>query len=330
MSKKKTSDKKTALAESCVKVQVTIKTYSGIKADTKARNELADIKDANEQLVKVSKHLLNPKHLKKPIRIGKKFRNQVLYKHTLPWIDADDQVLGGGKSYVSYDRQVKKGEWRILPAKKLEWFEEQLKEYQKRFNDAVQEVIDHYSDEIKEAKKKNTGLGNLFNESDYLSTDELKARYIFIGTEGKIDEFNADDIRVSISEDVKSNIVANAQARENNVKQNADRHTAKQLVSNIEKLANALEKFDPNDKTKHPLRDSSFNDLRDMLDTIDDYLLTDDDDLKSTVADLQKDIAKAKSQSNLKKDDKARKSTAKKLRQAEKQVKVSDTAKGLF
>jgi len=34
---KKNNDKKTALAESCVKVQVTIKTYSGIKADTSAR-----------------------------------------------------------------------------------------------------------------------------------------------------------------------------------------------------------------------------------------------------------------------------------------------------
>jgi len=330
MSKKKTSDKKTALAESCVKVQVTIKTYSGIKADTKARNELADIKDANQELVRVSKHLLKEKRLKQPIKIKGRFRNQVMYKHTLPWIDADDQALGGGKSYVSYDRQVKKGEWRILPAKKLEWFEEQLKEYQKRFNDAVQEVIDHYSDEIKEAKKKNTGLGNLFNESDYLSADELKTRYIFDHEIGIINEFNADDIRVSISEDVKSNIVSTAQERNKRVQKNADRHTAKQLVSNIEKLANALEKFDPKEPSKHPLRDSSFNDLKDMLETIDDYLLTDDDDLKSTVDDLRKDIVKAKSRSNLKKDDKARKSTAKKLRQAEKQVKVSDTAKGLF
>jgi len=330
MSKKKTSDKKTALAESCVKVQVTIKTYSGIKADTKARNELADNKKANQQLVRVSKHLLDPECLKSPTRIGKQFRNQVVYKNTLPWIDADDKVLGGGKSYVSYDRQVKKGEWRILPATKLEWFEEQLKEYQKKFSTAVQKVIDDYSDNIEDAKKKNVGLGDLFNESDYLSADELKTRYIFDHEIGIINEFNADDIRVSISEDVKSNIVSTAQERNKRVQKNADRHTAKQLVSNIEKLANALEKFDPNDKTKHPLRDSSFNDLRDMLDTIDDYLLTDDDDLKSTVADLQKDIAKAKSQSNLKKDDKARKSTAKKLRQAEKQVKVSDTAKGLF
>ena len=330
MSKKKTSDKKTALAESCLKVQVTIKTYSGIKADTKARNELADIKDANQQLVKVSKHLLDPEYLKPVIKIGKQFRNQVVYKNTLPWIDANDQVLGGGKSYVSYDRQVKKGEWRILPSTKLEWFEEQLKKFQQEFNDAVQEVIDDYSKAIEEAKQKNIGLGGLFNESDYLSADELKARYIFDHEIGIINEFNADDIRVSISEDVKSNIVSTAQERNKRVQKNADRHTAKQLVSNIEKLANALEKFDPNDKTKHPLRDSSFNDLRDMLDTIDDYLLTDNDDLKSTVADLQKDIVKAKSQSNLKKDDKARKSTAKKLRQAEKQVKVSDTAKGLF
>jgi len=330
MSKKKTSDKKTALAESCVKVQVTIKTYSGIKADTKARNELADNKKANQQLVRVSKHLLDPECLKSPTRIGKQFRNQVVYKNTLPWIDADDQVLGGGKSYVSYDRQVKKGEWRILPATKLEWFEEQLKEYQKEFNDAVQKVIDGYSGAIEDAKQKNTGLGNLFNESDYLSADELKARYIFDHEIGIINEFNADDIRVSISEDVKSNIIATAQERNKGVQKNADRITAKKLVSSIERLASGLEKFDPNDKTKHPLRDGSYNDLREMLETIDDYLLSDDDDLKSTVDDLRKDIVKAKSQSNLREDDKTRKSTAKKLRKAEKQVKVSDTAKGLF
>ena len=330
MSKKKTSDKKTALAESCVKVQVTIKTYSGIKADTKARNELADIKDANQELVRVSKHLLKEKRLKQPIKIKGRFRNQVMYKHTLPWIDADDQALGGGKSYVSYDRQVKKGEWRILPAKKLEWFEEQVKMFQKEFNDAVQKVIDGYSDAIEEMKAKETGLGDLFNESDYLSADELKARYIFDHEIGIINEFNADDIRVSISEDVKSNIIATAQERNKGVQKNADRITAKKLVSSIERLASGLEKFDPNDKTKHPLRDGSYNDLREMLETIDDYLLSDDDDLKSTVDDLRKDIVKAKSQSNLREDDKTRKSTAKKLRQAEKQVKVSDTAKGLF
>ena len=94
---KKNNDKKSALADSCVKVQVTIKTYSGIKADTGARNELADIKNANSDLVKVSKHLLDPEYLKPPIQVGKQFRNQVIYKKTLPWIDADDRVLGGGK-----------------------------------------------------------------------------------------------------------------------------------------------------------------------------------------------------------------------------------------
>jgi len=330
MSKKKTSDKKTALAESCVKVQVTIKTYSGIKADTRARNELADIKDANQQLVKVSKHLLDPDYLKPVIKIGKQFRNQVVYKHTLPWIDADDQVLGGGKSYVSYDRQVKKGEWRILPSTKLEWFEEQLKKYIKEFNDAVQEIIDGYSDAIEKMKAEETGLGDLFKESDYLSPDQLRDRYVFEKDVQGINEFNADDIRIQISEGVKTNIVVTAQEREKSVRENADKDTAKKLVKGIKRLADALENYDPNDKGKHPLRDGSYNDLRDMLDTIDDYLLTDDDDLKSTVADLQKDIAKAKSQSNLKKDDKARKSTTKKLRKAEKQVKVSDTAKGLF
>ena len=44
----------------------------------------------------------------------------------------------------------------------------------------------------------------------------------------------------------------------------------------------------PKNKTKNPLRDSSYNELRDMLDSIDQYLLGDDDDLRSTVADLRK------------------------------------------
>ena len=330
MSKKKTSDKKTALADSCVKVQVTIKTYSGKKKDRKVRNKVAKDHKANRQLVDLTKQILTEDFLGKPVAIGKRFRNQVMYKHTLPWIDADDRVLGGGKSYVSYDRQVKKGEWRILPSTKLEWFEEQLKKSLKEFNDAVQEVIDGYSDAIEEMKAEETGLGDLFKESDYLSADELKAKYIFDHEIGIINEFNADDVRVSISEGVKTNIVVTAQEREKAVRENADKDTAKKLVKGIKRLADALENYDPNNKGKHPLRDGSYNDLRDMLDVIDDYILTDDDDLKSTIDDLQKDIVKAKSQSNLKKDDKARKSTAKKLRQAEKQVKVSDTAKGLF
>jgi hypothetical protein len=330
MSKKKTSDKKTALAESCVKVQVTIKTYSGKKKDRKVRDKVAKDHKANRQLVDLTKQILTKKFLGKPIAIGKKFRNQIMYKHTLPWIDADDQALGGGKSYVSNDRQVKKGEWRILPSTKLEWFEEQLKKYIKEFNDAVQEIIDGYSDAIEKMKAEETGLGDLFKESDYLSPDQLRDRYVFEKDVQGINEFNADDIRIQISEGVKTNIVVTAQEREKSVRENADKDTAKKLVKGIKRLADALENYDPNDKGKHPLRDGSYNDLRDMLDTIDDYLLTDDDDLKSTVADLQKDIAKAKSQSNLKKDDKARKSTTKKLRKAEKQVKVSDTAKGLF
>ena len=327
---KKNNDKKTALADSCVKVQVTIKTYSGIKADTSARNELADIKNANSDLVKVSKHLLDPEYLKPPIQVGKQFRNQVIYKKTLPWIDADDKVLGGGKSYVSGNRQVKKGEWRLLPATELEAFEKEVKRYKKNFDDEVEIILRDYSKKIEEAKQNHVGLGDLFKEYEYPHPHDLRDRYIFDYEIGIVNEFNHKDIRVAISEVAKSNIIANHKEGEETVKRNADKHTAKQLVSSIERLASGLEKFDPKNKTKNPLRDSSYNELRDMLDSIDQYLLGDDDDLRSTVADLRKDIIGAKSQDNLKKDDKARKSTAKKLRQAEKKVKVSDTAKGLF
>ena len=45
------SKTKTTLAEKCRKVQATIKTYSGIKADTEAKRELADNKNADETLV---------------------------------------------------------------------------------------------------------------------------------------------------------------------------------------------------------------------------------------------------------------------------------------
>jgi hypothetical protein len=218
----------------------------------------------------------------------------------------------------------------LLPSKKTDWFKEEVKKYQRDFEKAVEKIINDYDDAIEEVRQKNIGLGKMFNRADYLSPDELRARYVFIFEEGKINEFNSDDIRVQISSNLKSNIISDYQEKENNVKKNADRHTAKKLIDGIQRLARGLEKFDPKNKTKNPLRDSSYNDLRDMLDSVDEYLLGDDDDLRSTVADLRKDIIGAKSQDNLKKDNKARKSTAKKLRQAEKKVKVSDTAKGLF
>ena len=326
------SKTKTTLAEKCKKIQVTIKTYSGIKADTEAKRELADNKNADETLVNVSKHLFDRTFLREPTKIGKQFRNNVIYKRTLPWIDADDRVLGEGTSYVAgTHRRVKGGEWRLLPADQLNWFEQQVKEYRKRFFDAVDEIITGYEDAIEEAEQQHTGLGDLFNRLDYPSVDDLRARYIFEYEIGIINEFNSRDIRVQIDEEVRENIVATELAKEKSIKQNADSHTAKKLVGLVENLADRLDAFDPKNPSKNPLRDSSFDNLRDLLDVVDNYLLTDDDNLQKTIDDLRKDIVKSKiSQSDLKKDGKTRKATVKKLRKAEKEIKISDTAKGLF
>ena len=208
----------------------------------------------------------------------------------------------------------------MLPATEVEAFEKEVKRYKKNFYDEVEKkYCETTKRKIEDAKQNHVGLGDLFKEYEYPHPDDLRDRYIFDYDMGIVNEFNHKDIRVAISEVAKSNIIANHIEGEETVKQNADKHTAKQLVSSIERLASGLEKFDPKNKTKNPLRDSSYNELRDMLDSIDQYLLGDDDDLRSTVADLRKDIIGAKSQDNLKKDDKARKSTAKKLRQAEKE-----------
>jgi len=325
------SKTKTTLAEKCKKVQVTIKTYSGIKADTEAKRELADNKNANASLVNVSKHLFDRTFLKEPTKIGKQFRNNVIYKRTLPWIDADDRVLGEGKNYVAgTHRRVKSSEWRLLPSEQLEWFEKQVKEYKKKFDDAVDEIITGYENAIEEAEQKHTGLGDLFDRLDYPSVDDLRARYIFEYDKNDINEFNSRDIRVHVDEEVRENIVATELAKERSIKRNADSHTAKKLVVLVENLANRLDAFDPKNPSKNPLRNSSFDNLRDLLDVVDDYLLTDDDNLKKTITTLRKDIVKAKSQGDLKKDGKTRKATVKKLRKAEKEIKISDTAKGLF
>lgn len=330
MSKNKTK-KETALSESCVKVQVTIKTYSGIKADSQARLELANNKNANDSLLRVSKYLFDPEYLKEPIRLGKQFRNQVIYKWTLPWIDADDQVLGGGKSYLTgTNRAIKKGEWRLLPSNRLEDFEKAVKEYKKKFFNEADKIIEGYDDAVIDAKQQNTGLGDLFNECDYPTADELRNRYVFAEEIGIVNEFSVDDIRVNLSDDLRERIVKDTIAKEQSVKTNADRHTAKRLIDLASKLADSLDKFDPDSPSKNPLRDSSFNDLRDLLDIANDQLLTEDTDLKKAISGLRKDIGKATSQENLRKDDKVRKTTTKKLRDAEQKIKISDTAKGLF
>ena len=327
-----TKKKNTALADTCVKVQVTIKTYSGKKVDKRAKEELATNNKANADLVNVWKELLPKGFIAKPKKIAESFRNNIVYKWTLPWIDADDQVLGEGASYVNGTRQVKKGAWRLLPSAndRVEEFEKEVSKAKADFNNAVDEIIEGYQSAIEKQKEKHSGLGNLFDENDYPSTEELKSKYVFDHDVEGVNEFNSDDIRVNISANLKGNIIKGIKQKERTVKKNADRHTAKKLVSSVERLANALEKYDPKNPSKNPLRNSSFNDLKDLLDVIDQQLLTKDDDLKSTIDDLRKDIGKAKSQDNLKKDNKTRKSTVKKLKQANKKVKVSDTAKGLF
>jgi len=332
MSKNKTK-KEASLSDSCVKVQVTIKTYSGIKTDKKTRKEVADNKNANEDLVDVHKWLFGKgkdSHLSEPIRLGNQFRNQVMYKWTLPWIDADDQVLGGGKSYLTgTSREIKKGEWRLLPSNRLEDFEKAVKEYKKKFFDAVDEIIEGYDDAVIDAKQHNTGLGDLFDERDYPTPDELRNRYVFVEEVGIVNEFSVDDIRVNLSDDLRERIVKDTIAKEQSVKTNADRYTAQRLIDLTSKLADSLDNFEPDSPSKHPLR-TSYDNLKNLLDIASDQLLTEDTDLKKVVSDLRKTVAKAQSRENLSKDDKVRKTTTKKLRDAEQKIKISDTAKGLF
>lgn len=170
---------------------------------------------------------------------------------------------------------------RILPSTLYLEYINHMRNLSDRFNVAVNDFLNSYSDCVDSAR---TRLSSLFNEHEYPELGRLKGKYEFrINITPMLDE---QDFRVNLSDEEKAKVQADiAQFVE------SKRKTANQDLWNrlYEVAAKASEKLSDPEAT---FRDSLILNIRELLDLLPSLNIDEDKKLYKAAHEVQKKLAK--------------------------------------
>jgi hypothetical protein len=182
---------------------------------------------------------------------------------------------------------------RLLP-QKLYWnYTERMNKAIHDFESAVSDFVDHYPATIQQAKDS---LGSLFNESDYMTAEEVRRGFSVTVTPMPvpasghfvIDLGNGENARVR-SEITRGVEQATARA----VSSVWDR-----ILSEVKHMQEALQEYGKSyknakgDKRFRTFRDSVVGNIESLLDILPDLNITDDPKLNEMIEDLRKGLVK--------------------------------------
>lgn len=159
-------------------------------------------------------------------------------ENTRPWFDEDSK--------------------RIQPSKNYNYYADNMRNFSNQFTTAVENLIAVYPQIKSDAK---TTLGNLFNEDDYPTVDQLRKKYSFKVNVSPIP--SANDFRVTqISDEDIEAIKKDIQAQQEQI----EKELAKDLWVRLhDVLSKAYESFaDPDAK----FRDSKIDNISEMIEII--------------------------------------------------------------
>ena len=161
----KNDKKQTFLESQAMLVGLEIGKWSGRKTDKNVAAEVVTMKNADDGVVSVSKRVVPSEALAKLTKITNTSRKFHKF-HTVAW--GDD-----GK--------------RLLPVGKYEWYKNKMDEFKIEFEDLKIEFMKSYSDWRDKAK---VGMGDLYNEGDYPTLDEIERMTYFDWTVNPVPSSN--------------------------------------------------------------------------------------------------------------------------------------------
>lgn len=238
-----------ALTEKAMIANLSISLWQGYRLDKAASAEITAAKGANSDAARVNKHLVAKEALAPIVTAAGAVRTH-FYEKTLPWRDNGDRILSR-KLYMSF----------------IETHEGLVRE----FRDAVEHFLDVvYPSAVEQAEFR---MGELFNRDDYPSASELRRRFAI---NLDIDAVTtANDFRVAIDADhverVKAGMTAAAEAR-----------IAQAQADIWSRIGSAVGYFqqrmaDP----KAVFRDSTVDNVHDLLDLIPGLNVLDDPNIEA-------------------------------------------------
>ena len=167
------------LSKRATLVSLTIQSWSGRCVDKQVSEEVLYQHQANADAGRFSKRLLEKEALKEISSIVSETRGYYKDK-TLAWED---------------------GKTRLLPVKLATEFMDQMRAFELKFDDAVDEFINQYASYKDNAKAI---LNGLYNEADYPAVEEIKDKFSLKYTFTNISDPN--DFRCEVSDDLRQEI----------------------------------------------------------------------------------------------------------------------------
>ncbi len=235
-------------SSSAMLMQLSIGHWSARKLDKKVSQEVADSKHAARGAGNYNKHLLaGCAELDAVIKFVANTRN-ANYSMTMPWGDSGLRLVST-RAYPKYIHAM--SELRI------------------EFERLVKNFLDAYEWEVTQAQAK---LGDMFNRDEYPTLDAVERKFYF-----KLDEIPVPDVN-DFHTDLQREIA-------DTVKEKYKKFYAEQMVAAKkevwsrmhEVLARMVDRLDYNDDgTKKVFRDTLVDNVREMLQMLADYNVTND------------------------------------------------------
>ena len=248
----------TQIQHEAMLVDLSMGSWTATAFDKEATDELLDQKHANGKAARVRKTLVAPDRIKAIRKSSRRIR-ELHDLLTVPWNN--------------------RGE-RLLPVKNYDTYRNMVDAEMETRHSEVLAFCNGYQDAIKEARHT---LGDLFNEDDYDSVEEVRGSYFVEYSFSAIPD--ASHFIADIHED---------EARR--IRERVEKQTTARLQAGVSSLygriAEVLEtmigQIDPaNDGDKAPrIYDSVLKRMRDVIDTIPNLNLTGDPDLTRICQEL--------------------------------------------
>lgn len=236
------------LKDRAMLVSVNTSLWTGNVTDKEASQELRQKKDVKAHKAASVRKILLPsnEHLKRIKKIAGLARNKS-YKITFAWTE--------------------KGR-RVLPTRLFAEHSQEMAKYKAEFDHEVELMLRGYDDAVQEAKQE---LGQLWNQDDYPTTDELRAKFSFDVSTEPIPDASAFTVMLSPADfrEIEKQL-------EEKAKQAAE-GSRKELYERLHKLVNHMadKLSDPEAKFKNSLTEN----IKELTALTKDLNITRDDNL---------------------------------------------------
>jgi len=257
------------LADRAMLVGVKLSMWTGRKLDKAATEKVNKDHDAAEDAGRYNKSLIAKDALKRITKAVNDAR-AAHYERTLPW--ADEGL-------------------RILPAAAYEMYQNDMRRRRTEFEAAVDEFAGQYAGYKLEAIRR---LGGLYREDEFPDISRIRERFSF-GLR-VLPMPDAADFRVTLGSGAVEKIRADIEASMQEALEDAMKDAWSRIVDKVGRVADRLTKYQPGTdgtRAEGTFRDSLIQNVRDLVDILPTFNLTNDPVLHATIERMRNELCGA-------------------------------------